>query len=590
MHMHTRKRAALARLGLPMRPALKLCILLPCAAAAASNSELIATLLTGYDRQLRPSAWLSGGESAAPEHVDVQMYVEALSFVEQTEQAYGLNGYLRLWWHDPRLQFNRSEALVFSGADKITGSIWLPDIYFEHAVAVHLAAKEPDGWSLTIHPDGKIWWSRQARLQLRCCMMFHRLPFDVQRCPMRMGAYAYSTSQMVLHWKRNSTALVNVVNQHAETWNVTDILQKDKVAEEYSTGSYSALEVFVELTRESSSYNIYLAIPIVMVSLSYLGFWVNPAATPARVALGIISILTVVTNMHSLRKETPPLPYNTWIDLLVFTCLAFNLMAFIEQVAVNVGLKAQAAYDADAADGVIDGLVGGEESPGAATTRASIRRSLPDVEEPDDEARMAHHLAERNVATAMLRNSYRSVEQGCAPTSRMGVSMGQGLAAAARSTGQGFVTAARSTGHGFVTPARVEPTTNNAEAAPLPPINGGQWRVAPAPPADPPPSPPSASRAPSTGASSSKKRLSFKLSSITWKDRDSHAEIAYQLTTCSGLRLYYKLRCPPRQSNQDLTAHSHCNLTALAALFHRRPARSRLCLPLALPAALPHHD
>ena len=36
----------------------------------------------------------------------------------------------------------------------------------------------------------------------------------------------------------------------------------------YSTGSYSALEVFVELTRESSSYNMYLAIPIVMVSLS----------------------------------------------------------------------------------------------------------------------------------------------------------------------------------------------------------------------------------------------------------------------------------------------------------------------------------
>ena len=63
-------------LVVPMRPALKLCILLPCAAAAASNSELIATLLTGYDRQLRPSAWLSGGESAAPEHVDVQMYVE----------------------------------------------------------------------------------------------------------------------------------------------------------------------------------------------------------------------------------------------------------------------------------------------------------------------------------------------------------------------------------------------------------------------------------------------------------------------------------------------------------------------------------
>ena len=32
------------------------------------------------------------------------------------------------------------------------------------------------------------------------------------------------------------------------------------------------------------------------MGLSYIGFWINPAATPARVALGIIAILAVLTN------------------------------------------------------------------------------------------------------------------------------------------------------------------------------------------------------------------------------------------------------------------------------------------------------
>ena len=42
------------------------------------------------------------------------------------------------------------------------------------------------------------------------------------------------------------------------------------------------------------------------VMLSYCGFWINPAATPGRVALGIITILVAFNKLQSVRASVPP--------------------------------------------------------------------------------------------------------------------------------------------------------------------------------------------------------------------------------------------------------------------------------------------
>lgn len=43
-----------------------------------------------------------------------------------------------------------------------------------------------------------------------------------------------------------------------------------------------------------------------IVCMSYLGFWINPAAVPARVGLAIVSVLVVAGNLSSAMRIIPP--------------------------------------------------------------------------------------------------------------------------------------------------------------------------------------------------------------------------------------------------------------------------------------------
>ena len=45
---------------------------------------------------------------------------------------------------------------------------------------------------------------------------------------------------------------------------------------------------------------------VALVAIAYLGTFINPGATPARVSLGIITILAVVTNYLALVNTLPP--------------------------------------------------------------------------------------------------------------------------------------------------------------------------------------------------------------------------------------------------------------------------------------------
>ena len=186
---------------------------------------LKAQLLAGYDKAMRPSEYLArmrGERFAPPEAVDVQMYVESIPYVNQIEQTYALDGYFRAWWHDPRLNYSGLDSraeLVLSSADEI----WRPDLYFELAEAILLSSPTLSGQSLFVYPDGTVWWSRQARLQLRCCMKFAKMPFDKQRCPVRLGLYSQTASEAVLHWR--ATGLQAIVGRVRDTWRAINVTQ-----------------------------------------------------------------------------------------------------------------------------------------------------------------------------------------------------------------------------------------------------------------------------------------------------------------------------------------------------------------------------
>ena len=75
-------------------------------------------------------------------------------------------------------------------------------------------------------------------------------------------------------------------------------------------GEYSCLLMELTLKREFSYYMLTIYVPTCMlVIVSWFSFWIDPKAVPARVALGVTTLLTMSTKTASISNSLPPVAY-----------------------------------------------------------------------------------------------------------------------------------------------------------------------------------------------------------------------------------------------------------------------------------------
>ena len=80
--------------------------------------------------------------------------------------------------------------------------------------------------------------------------------------------------------------------------------------------------------------NTYLP-SFLLVLLSWLSFYIDPEATPARTSLGAVIILTITTQRSTLTNSMPPGSTTNAIDVWMFTCLFYVFGALVEYAAIN---------------------------------------------------------------------------------------------------------------------------------------------------------------------------------------------------------------------------------------------------------------
>lgn len=102
------------------------------------------------------------------------------------------------------------------------------------------------------------------------------------------------------------------------------------------TGEYSCLQTKLILRREYSYYLLQLYIPsFMLVIVSWVSFWLDKDAVPARVSLGVTTLLTMTTQASGINAKLPPVSYTKAIDVWIGVCLAFIFGALLEFALVN---------------------------------------------------------------------------------------------------------------------------------------------------------------------------------------------------------------------------------------------------------------
>ena len=245
---------------------------------------------------------------------------------------------LRQEWTDDRLAFGKMSQYRNYGLNSITLTeqerLWKPDLFFRNEKEGHFHKIIMPNVLLRIKGEGQVLYSIRISLVLACTMDLKYYPLDKQNCTIEMASYGYLDEDLKFLWKENNPVQIakplNLPRFTLETYDTAYCTSRT------TTGAYSCLRIDLIFKREFSYYLIQIYIPCCMlVIVSWVSFWLDPNAIPARVSLGVTTLLTMATQISGINASLPPVSYTKAIDVWTGVCLTFVFGALLEFALVN---------------------------------------------------------------------------------------------------------------------------------------------------------------------------------------------------------------------------------------------------------------
>ena len=81
-------------------------------------------------------------------------------------------------------------------------------------------------------------------------------------------------------------------------------------------------------------FQVYIPSSLIVV-MSWVSFWLNRGAAPARVGLGVTTVLTMTTLINSVTAALPKISYMKSIDIYLFVCFFMVFGAMVEYACVG---------------------------------------------------------------------------------------------------------------------------------------------------------------------------------------------------------------------------------------------------------------
>ncbi|XP_046807393.1 uncharacterized protein LOC111683232 isoform X6 [Lucilia cuprina] len=317
--------------------------------------------------------------------VNVNVLLLSLASPDESSLKYEVEFLLNQQWNDPRLQYGNKSHYDFLNALHHHDSIWTPDTYF----IMHGDFKDPIipmHFALRIYRNGTITYAMRRHLILSCQGSLHIFPFDDPKCSFSMESISYEEAQIKYVWKndedtlRKSPSLTTlnaylIKNQTTacdqNSWRgnysclrvdliftrdrafyfttvfipgiilvtssfITFWLEWNAVPARSMIGNYSCLQVELTFTRDRAYYFTTVFIPgIILVTSSFITFWLEWNAVPARVMIGVTTMLNFFTTSNGFRSTLPVVSNLTAMNVWDGVCMCFIYASLLEFVCVN---------------------------------------------------------------------------------------------------------------------------------------------------------------------------------------------------------------------------------------------------------------
>ncbi|XP_043951045.1 gamma-aminobutyric acid receptor subunit beta isoform X11 [Drosophila biarmipes] len=297
-------------------------------------SAILDSFSVSYDKRVRPNY---GGP---PVEVGVTMYVLSISSVSEVLMDFTLDFYFRQFWTDPRLAYRKRPGVeTLSVGSEFIKNIWVPDTFFVNEKQSYFHIATTSNEFIRVHHSGSITRSIRLTITASCPMNLQYFPMDRQLCHIEIESFGYTMRDIRYKWNEgpNSVGVSSEVSLPQ-----FKVLGHRQRAMEISltTGNYSRLACEIQFVRSMGYYLIQIYIPSgLIVIISWVSFWLNRNATPARVALGVTTVLTMTTLMSSTNAALPKISYVKSIDVYLGTCFVMVFASLLEYATVGYMAK-----------------------------------------------------------------------------------------------------------------------------------------------------------------------------------------------------------------------------------------------------------
>uniref|UniRef100_A0A1I7XMN7 Neur_chan_LBD domain-containing protein n=1 Tax=Heterorhabditis bacteriophora TaxID=37862 RepID=A0A1I7XMN7_HETBA len=283
-----------------------------------SDTEILERLLSrGYDWRVRPP-----GQDGTLHGGPVVVAVNIISKIDNVNMEYSVQLTFRESWRDSRLTYGSEgdtlpEFLILTAGQQI----WMPDSFFQNEKQAYKHMIDKPNVLIRVHKDGTVLYSVRISLVLSCPMHLQYYPMDVQQCLIDLASYAYTTKDIEYVWKSDEPVqLKQGLSSSLPSFQLNNI----------NTCSYYLLQLYIP--------------SCMLVIVSWVSFWIDRSAVPARVTLGVTTLLTMTTQSSGINAKLPPVAYikaiDVWIGEMLFdiqpvfpcitACMTFIFGALLE--------------------------------------------------------------------------------------------------------------------------------------------------------------------------------------------------------------------------------------------------------------------
>jgi hypothetical protein len=270
--------------------------------------------------------WVESSLTAPPENLPVFVNI-SLNFlhlvsINEHDETFTADIYLRCRWNDPRLSYEAAEnappkTYIGDSCKYKLNEIWRPDIEF-----VNSGIPEYTNRSLFIYPDGTVKLNQAITATFRNNFDFRKLPFDQQTLQIIISSFSWDDKIVVFKIDKEGVEFgsklkaayeeIAIVGMNATVTEQVGMETSD------STG-FSVFTATLHIQRAPLFYNYQVFFPLlVVIGLCTTVLFITVTQIWDKIQIILTAVLVFIATKFLLNEDLPKIGYLTFIDKIFF--------------------------------------------------------------------------------------------------------------------------------------------------------------------------------------------------------------------------------------------------------------------------------